>query len=102
MKRVKKKKARSVSKSKVKHKKFLLWFWGLAISGLLIVGVLFFFTAAGAFGFDQFLNPIAYRYRGPTQYVGDAQLYIVRCPMSPELSFQAQQQVVFLWDPSLR
>jgi len=62
----------------------------------------FLFTAAGAFGFDQFLNPIAYRYRGPTQYVGDAQLYIVRCPMSPELSFQAQQQVVFLWDPSLR
>ena len=50
MKRVKKKKARSVSKSKVKHKKFLLWLWGLAISGLLIVGVLFFFTAAGAFG----------------------------------------------------
>ena len=48
-------------------------------------------AAAGACWFDQFLDPIPYRYRGAPQYVGDAQLYIVRCAMPPELSFQTQQ-----------
>jgi penicillin-binding protein 1A len=35
---------------KNKHKRFVFWFWGLAISGLLMVVALFSFTAAGVFG----------------------------------------------------
>jgi len=35
---------------KNKHKRFVFWFWGLAIAGLLLVVALFSFTAAGVFG----------------------------------------------------
>lgn len=48
-------------------------------------------AAAGAFRFAKFLDPIAYRYCGASQNVGDAQLYIVRGPLSPKISLQAQQ-----------